>query len=231
VQEDTPLDVSAAKVDVDLSSQSGNVSVDLASDSLAGSLDVDLASVSAGTLAVEQQTPIGVENSTGTQIDPATSTDVSDAQSAIKGGESLAGVVDALDQNALAQINELDEVQAGGDLQAIVDAVNAAALALAVDHPSRSFTGVDLSAGDLTIGPLQVQRARDIRVAGNPTGGGSFSVSLDHNDGSGATFATDAAISSSSAETTAEVARKGPYVTVTVSGTDTSTNLFIDTYQ
>lgn len=69
----SPLDVSAAEVDVDIASQTlTNVSVELASDSLAGSLDVDLANVSSGTLAVEQQTPVKVEDSQGTAIDPAT---------------------------------------------------------------------------------------------------------------------------------------------------------------
>lgn len=88
IQEDTPLDVSAAEVDVDLNSQTlGAVTV---TDD--GALDINtlpnvtVGSWSAGTLLVqedtaldvsattvptEQQTPVGVEDSAGTQVDPA----------------------------------------------------------------------------------------------------------------------------------------------------------------
>jgi len=72
------LDVSAEEVDVDL-----------ASDSLAGNLDVDLASVSAGTLAVEQQTPVGVEDSTGTQIDPIQPPEYAPSRTDVADGEAV----------------------------------------------------------------------------------------------------------------------------------------------
>jgi hypothetical protein len=40
--------------------------------SISGSIESEITAWSAGTLAVEQQTPIGVEDTTGTAIDPAT---------------------------------------------------------------------------------------------------------------------------------------------------------------
>jgi len=57
---------------VDLAAQSvGNLGVDLAAQSV-GNLGVDLAAQSVGNVGVEQQTPVGIEDSTGTQIDPLT---------------------------------------------------------------------------------------------------------------------------------------------------------------
>ena len=85
VQEDTPLDVSAAEVDVDLASQTGpalDVSGATVAVQEASALDVSAATVevqeaaaldvSAATVPTEQQTPVQIETSGGTAIDPAT---------------------------------------------------------------------------------------------------------------------------------------------------------------
>jgi len=69
-----PLDVSSAEVDVDLNTQTlGAVTV---TDD--GSLVLDAANQS--TLPVEQQSPVGIEDSTGTQTDPAIATAYLDYQ-------------------------------------------------------------------------------------------------------------------------------------------------------
>lgn len=98
VQEDTPLDVSAAEVDIDITSQTGPA------------LDV-----SAATVPTEQQTPIGVEDSTGTQVDPATSSDVQAVESAI-GDEGTASqeADSALSATAIERLTALvDALESG----------------------------------------------------------------------------------------------------------------------
>jgi len=251
VQEDTALDVSAAEVDVDLNSQSGGaldvsaaeVDVDLASQTgpaldvsgatvdvqEASALDVSAATVSvqeasaldvsASTVPVEQQLPVGVEDSTGTQIDPASNPE-------IRGGASLQTVVDAVEQSALAQISELE----GASLQDVVDAVVDAGLALAVDHPAETRTSLDVSSG-VTIGPVPVQRAADIAVAANPTGGGDVSVTVDHTDADGNLFVSDSLISGATSASKGTVPRHGTHVRIDLSGTDTSVNFHLDTHE
>lgn len=61
-----PLDVSGAEVNVDLNSQSG-----APFDVSAAEVDVDLNSLTYGTLPVEQQTPVGIEDTGGAQVDPS----------------------------------------------------------------------------------------------------------------------------------------------------------------
>jgi len=76
-------DLLSGNIDVDVANQSsGNLTVELAADSLTGNLDVDLAAqtsgaldVSGATVPTEQQTPVQVEDSTGTNIDPSRATD------------------------------------------------------------------------------------------------------------------------------------------------------------
>lgn len=99
---DQPLDVSAATVTVD---DSGNFVVSSLPEPLnvsAAEVDVDLNAntvgvlesadqpldVSDATVPTEQQTPIGVEDSTGGQIDPSLATDYLDSQTA---GHDLVG--------------------------------------------------------------------------------------------------------------------------------------------
>lgn len=280
VQEDTPLDVSAAEVDVDLASQTGpaldvsgatvavqeasaldvsaatvevqeataldvsgatvpteqqspvkventnGTAIDPATEgkleqvrSLLDGLDDALASVASDTLRTEQQTPVGVEDSTGTQIDPASNPE-------IRGGASLQTVVDAVEQSALAQIAELE----GASLQDVVDAVVDGALALAIDHPAETRVGLDVSSG-VTIGPVPVQRAADIAVAANPTGGGDVSVTVDHTDADGNLFVSDSPISAATSAQSATVARHGTHVRIDLSGTDTSVNFHLDTHE
>ena len=84
-----PLDVSAAEVDVDVASQSlGTVTVD---DD--GSLAIN--AYNGGTLPTEQQSPVGVEDAGGNQVDPALATDYLDAQQAgydlVGGGDLTIG--------------------------------------------------------------------------------------------------------------------------------------------
>jgi len=73
-------DLLSGNIDIDIAEHStGDIAVELAADSLTGNLDVDLAEqtsgaldVSGATVPTEQQTPIQLENSSATNIDPAT---------------------------------------------------------------------------------------------------------------------------------------------------------------
>lgn len=74
----SPLDVSASTVTVG-DNGSFTISGTPLDPALNGSnqLDINLAANGAGTLATEQQTPVGVEDSTGTQVDPLSRQDTS----------------------------------------------------------------------------------------------------------------------------------------------------------
>jgi len=159
-------------------------------------LDDALASVGSDTLRTEQQSPVAVEDSTGTQIDPASD----------------------------------PEIRGGATLQDVVDAVVDGALALAIDHPAETRVGLDVSSG-VTIGPVPVQRAADIAVAANPTGGGDVSVTVDHTDADGNLFVSDSPISNASSAAKATVPRHGTHVRIDLSGTDTSVNFHLDTHE
>lgn len=88
----SPLDVSAAEVDVDLATQS-LAALTVTDD---GSLTIDAATQ--GTLPTEQQTPVGVEDSGGTQIDPAeNSTGATATASTTSTGSANAAAVNAPD--------------------------------------------------------------------------------------------------------------------------------------
>lgn len=67
-----PLDVSGAEVDVDIASQTASP--------LAVAGTVDVSAYNGGTLPTEQQSPVGVEDSTGTQINPDQSPEYPDNQ-------------------------------------------------------------------------------------------------------------------------------------------------------
>jgi hypothetical protein len=91
---DQPLDVSDARVGTDLEQIGGTAQtgVDIAArlrdlaDALQTAfaaddqLRVDLQNNNAGALSTEQQTPVGVEDTGGTQIDPSVATDYLDTQ-------------------------------------------------------------------------------------------------------------------------------------------------------
>lgn len=260
VQEDTPLDVSAAEVDVDLASQTGpaldvsgaTVAVQEASalDVSAATVDVQEATaldVSGATVPTEQQSPVGVEDTNGTAIDPATEQKLEsvrvlldkldDALTSVASDtlrteqQTPVGVEDStgtqIDPATTANLLDLEE---GGSLQAIVDAVVDAGLALAIDHPAETRVGLDVSSG-VTIGPLRVQRAGHVTVAANPNGGGDVTADVQFTDGNGNGFITKTPISSATNAAEATVPRRGTHAVVTLSGTDTDTNVFVDTLQ
>ena len=102
-------------------------------------------------------------------------------------------------------------------------------------YPSQTIVGADLSAGDLTIGPLPALQTQALLVALNPTGGGSYSVTVDWQDANGNVFqrqtASDLSISGATTDQNARLFRKGPEALITVSGTDTALNAFVGTHR
>lgn len=88
VQEDTPLDVSATTVPVDVTDQqgrnlgkarlmdsSGTLLTPAKDSTLSSTLSREVAAWSAGTLPVEQQTPVSLEDTTGAAVNPAQDVD------------------------------------------------------------------------------------------------------------------------------------------------------------
>ena len=106
---------------------------------------------------------------------------------------------------------------------------------LETGFPSQTVVEADLSAGDLTIGPLAAPQAQALLIALNPTGGGSYSVTVDWQDANGNVFqtqtASDLSISGATTDQNARLFRKGPEALITVSGTDTALNAFVGTQQ
>jgi len=195
----------------------------------------------------EQQSPVKVENTNGTAIDPATEGKLESVRALLdKLDDALASVASdtlrteqqspvkventngtAIDPATTANLLDLEE---GGSLQDIVDAVVDAGLALAIDHPAETRVGLDVSSG-VTIGPVPVQRAADIAVAANPTGGGDVSVTVDHTDADGNLFVSDSPISAATSAQSGTVPRHGTHVRIDLSGTDTSVNFHLDTHE
>ncbi|MCS4157670.1 hypothetical protein [Salinibacter ruber] len=159
-----------------LAGQDGEISVSLTNDSLGANLDVDLSEVSAGTLAVEQQTPVQVEDSSGTNIDPATSGDVSAVEAAI-GDESTAseqadsGVSATLIERVTALVDALTSGQADDELRVAlasdllsgnidVDIAGQSGPNLTVELAADSLTsGLDVDIAEQTSGALDVSGA------------------------------------------------------------------------
>jgi len=159
VQEDTALDASAAEIDVDLNSQSlQNVSVDLASDSLANPIDVDISSASAepldvsgATVPTEQQSPVKVEDSGGTSIDPATEQKLETVRSLLdKLDDALASVASdtlrteqqspvGIEDNAGTQVDPATS----SDVQAVESAVGDESTASQEADSSLSATAIE----------------------------------------------------------------------------------------
>jgi len=91
IQEDAPVDVSASEVDVDLNSQS------ISPLTVTDDGDLAIASWDAGTLPTESQSPTGIEDSSGAQIDPDVSPnypDESQSKDLIGSGDLTIGPVD-----------------------------------------------------------------------------------------------------------------------------------------
>jgi hypothetical protein len=114
-----------------LAGQDEEINVSLTNDSLGANLDVDLSEVSAGTLTVEQQTPVQVEDSSGTSIDPATEQKLENVRSLLdKLDDALASVAsDTLrtEQQSPVGIEDNDGTQVdpatSSDVQAVESAV------------------------------------------------------------------------------------------------------------
>jgi len=147
-------DLLAGNLDVDIANQSsGNLAIELAADSLTGSLDVDLAAQTSGALDVsgetvptEQQTPIQLESSTGTNINPATEGTV----------DAIKAAAQALD-DALAS-NGTDEIRITSPSPLDVSAseidvdLNSQTLAnLSVDLNAQSGPALDVSGATVTV--------------------------------------------------------------------------------
>lgn len=174
VSSPNPLDVSAAEVDVDLNSQTlaqlsadieqiggqAQSAVDVANkaEQLADALQsafaaddqlrVDLQNNNAGTLPVEQQTPVGVEDSAGTQIDPLAQRDLP------AGVDVKAGVVERIQNDA--------EYATSHRAAGVADTNEAFTLVL--QNPGGSGEGFLVAADFTTGGAAYLDYSQDITI-------------------------------------------------------------------
>lgn len=206
-------------------------------------LRVDLENHNAGTLPVEQQTPIvleGDDNAGNTE-----SVQVEALDTALNGTESavITAVARALSDVGNAQVrvetpSPIDASAAEVDVDLNSQSVGNLAVEqqtpVAVedttgtqvnpdqspDYPDSQTVGHDLIAsGDLVIGPVSVARAEAIVVAVNSTNSETFSVSVSWENGSGDVFQsedkTETGIDTVTSDW-ARLVRKGPQVKVTI---------------
>lgn len=147
-------DLLSGNIDIDVAEQStGNITVELAADSLTGNLDVDLAAqtsgaldVSGATVPTEQQTPIQLENSSGTNIDPATEGTLNAIKTAAQALDD-ALVSNATDEIRVTSPNPLDVSAAEVDVD-----LNSQTLAnVSVDLNAQSGPALDVSGATVTV--------------------------------------------------------------------------------
>jgi hypothetical protein len=156
-----------AALNAHLAGQDSNISVELAADSLSGNLGVDLAAqssgaldVSAATVSVEQQTPVKLENSSGTTIDPLSAGDqpLDVSASTVTVQEST-----ALDVSA-AQVDVDIAAQSAGDLSVALSSESLSGN-LDVDLANQSSGALDVSAATVSV---QEASALDVSAATVP---------------------------------------------------------------
>jgi hypothetical protein len=207
-------------------------------------LPTTLEANNAGTLQVEQQSPVGIEDSTGSQVDPLDTgdqpLDVSGAEVDVDIATQTLSPLTVTDDGALGIAS-----YSGGALpteqQTPVGVEDSAGTqvdpALATDYPDTQVSGEDIIAnGNLVIGPVPVARSSGVTIAANSTDGNTFSVSVDWVDSSGNIYqeesSTDIQLSAITQDF-ARLVRKAPQVRVTVTddsgATQNNINIHVDT--
>jgi hypothetical protein len=172
-------------------------------------LRVDLQNNNAGTLPVEQQTPVGVEDSAGTQIDPAKQGTLSSATT------HLGNLSDAL-QSQATDVMRVEQQSPVGVEDTDGNQVDPSLKTYYLDHQT---SGHDLAVGDLVIGPNGVRRGTAVTIAATSTDNNAFSVSVEWVDSAGNTYQSESATDiglDSITEDYARLVRKAPEIEITV---------------
>jgi hypothetical protein len=190
----------------------------------------EIATWTAGTLAVEQQSPVGLE---GTDDDGNTlGVDVETVGHAINDADGLLTyLARALQTQSFDQLRvDLQNNNAGTlpvEPQSPVAVEDSGGTqvdpAVATEYLDHQTAGHDLAGGDLVIGAGTVERGTAVTIAATSTDNNAFSVSVEWVDGSGNTYQSESAADiglDSITEDYARLVRKAPAVEITV--TDTS---------
>jgi len=215
--------------------------------------------VSASTVPVEQQTPVAVEDSVGTTIDPATaaledalkSNDTDEFVSRLAGADGVEIQEEALDtpvQNTDVSLvtylaRALNDVGQDELVNRLTDTSGAQINPdQSPEYPDNSVIEHDLdpnAQGDLTIGPVSVARSEAIMVAGNSIDAQNWSATVEWQDSNGNVFQTqtptDLGLSGVQDES-ARPFRKGPEAVVIVTsdaaaGTQNRVNFYVDSHR
>lgn len=210
-------------------------------------LQVNLENNNAGTLAVEQQTPVSVEDTNGTQIDPLTQ-----AVFASVGGDELRVVSpSALDVSAAEVDVDLNSQSVGAldvsaatvptEQQTPVGVEDSTGTQVDPDqspeYPNAANQQDLIATGDLTV-TVQVKRAQSLVITGNSTDSNTWSASVEWKDDSGNVVQTESATDialSSVTDDWARLVRKGTQAVVTFTDTsgagNNNVNTFLDTHR
>jgi len=206
--------------------------------------DLGALDVSAATVPTEQQTPVQLEDSSGTTIDPLTAgeqpLDVSASEVDVDINTQTASPLTVTDDGALA-INAYNGTTLPTEQQAPVSVEDSSGNnidpSVASDYPDTQVSGEDIVAnGDLVVGPVTVARTSGVTIAANSTDGTTFSVSVEWVDSAGNIYqqesATDIELSAITQDF-ARLVRKAPQVQVTVTddsgAAQNNINIHVDT--
>lgn len=239
VESPSALDVSASEVDVDINSQSQSP-LTTTDD---GSFNVN--DYTGSTVPTEQQTPVQIENSSGTNIDPLAAgdqpLDVSASEVDVDINTQTASPLTVTDDGALA-INAYNGTTLPTEQQTPVGVEDSAGTQINPDqspeYPETAAQQDLIGTGDLTIGPVAVSKSQSILIAGNSTDGNTWSASVAWQDDSGNVVQNESASDvnlSSVTDDFARLIRKGSQVQVTFtdesSGSANNINVYVDAHR
>jgi len=190
-------------------------------ETLSSTLSREIAVWSAGTLPVEQQSPVAVEDSTGTQIDPATDGTLSSTLSREIAAWSAGAL--PVEQQTPVGLEDTTGTQIDPDQ--------------APNYPESEHQQ-DLTSGDLTVGPVSVARAEAVLISATSADGNSWSASVTWKDSTGNTLqsesSTDVGLDTVT-EDWAQLVRKGAQVSVTFTdesgAASNNLNAYIDVHR
>ncbi len=185
-------------------------------DSLPEPVEIEQPDDSVLTAALSQ--PVGVEDSTGSQVDPATESTLAAIDTKLDGTLDVSASFEA----TTVGINDSTGTQIDPDPSP--------------EYPASQTVGHDLTGNDLVLGPVSVARSSSVVISANSTSGNSFSVSVDWEDGNGNVFQTESETDIAMSGITQDwsrLVRKGPQVEVTLTDTSGATtnnvNAHLDT--
>jgi len=227
VQEDTPLDVSGSTVPTEQQTpvsveDSQGVNVDPATEqtiqsildsvatnnTLSSELSREIGTWTAGVLPTEQQTPVGVEDSLGNQIDPATQSTLQSVLDSVSTESTLSAIAGALNSNSTDKLvvdhpNVIDVSSRDGRNLGDVDVISITDTVQTEDSDSGFFNAAAISGNGSVSLSLSAQGSGS--VTGRVVSDGQYTVEISWKDDSGNEIFRDEVASAVAGGTTQKI--------------------------